>query len=161
MRKPRPIVFNINEISITRTKDTAIIEYKDPTYGTTHLTIGPEVEQMTDREIMDLYNETLKAQAELAMVPYVATEIPLGSPQIKYSRRCHQWSMRGHVLRCLVDDTGEGEQEPVIEVDGKELSWHEFGRMICSFAGWGMRMEFVPDDEIHRRPKVMVKEPKS
>ena len=53
----------------------------------------------------------------------------------------------------------EEEREPVIEVDGKELSWHQFGRMICSFAGWGMRIEFVPEEETHRRPKIAVREP--
>ena len=149
IRKPRPLVSSLQEITITRTKDSAIIEYKDPAYGTTHLTIGPEVEAMTDQEIMDLYNDTLKAQAELAMKPWMAAEIPLGSPQIEYSERCNQWSARGHVLRCLVDDTADGEREPVIEVDGKELSWYEFGKMIVSFAGWGMRIEFTPEDETH------------
>jgi hypothetical protein len=161
MRKPRPIVFSLQEITITREGDSANIEYKDPAYGTTHLTIGPEVEAMTDQEIMDLYNDTLKAQAELAMKPWMATEIPLGSPQIEYSERCNQWSARGHVLRCLVDDTADGEREPVIEVDGKELTWHAFGKMIVSFAGWGMRIEFTPEDETHRRPKLVVKEPES
>jgi hypothetical protein len=114
---------------------------------------------MSDQEIMDLYNDTLRAQAELvAMTPYVATEIPLNSPQIEFSKWCSSWSLRGHVLRCGVDDGGE-DGEPVVTVDGKELSWHEFGKMIVSFAGWGMRIEFTPEDEIHRRPKLEVKQP--
>ena len=46
----------------------------------------------------------------------------------------------------------------MITVDDKELSWHEFGKMICTFAGWGMRIEFTPEGEIHRRPKLVVKE---
>ncbi len=161
MRRPRPIVSSLQEITITRTKDSATIEYKDPAYGTTHLTIGPEIEQMSDQEIMDRYNQTLRAQAELAMIPYVATEVPLGSPQMEHSPECDQWVARGHVLRCLISDTMEEEREPVIEVDGKELSWHEFGKMICSFAGWGMRLEFTPEDETHRRPKLVVKEPEA
>lgn len=159
MKKPRPLVFNLQEITITRAGESAIIRYKDPAYASTHLTIGPEVEAMTDHEIMDLYNATLKAQAELAMTPWIATEIPLGSPQIEYSEVCNQWTARGHVLRCLIDDTEEGEREPVIDVDGKMLTWQEFGSIIVSFAGWGMRIEFTPEDEIHRRPKVTVREP--
>ena len=65
---------------------------------------------MTDQEIIDLYNETLKAQAELARsVKYVAIEPPLGSAQIEYSEQCDQWTPRGHVLRCLIDDKVEEE----------------------------------------------------
>ena len=115
---------------------------------------------MTDQEIIDLYNDTLKAQAELASVKYVAIEPPLGSAQIEYNKQCTQWSPRGHVLRCLIDDTAEGEREPVIMVDSQELSWSEFGKLICTFAGWGMRIEFTPEEEIHRRPRLEVREPK-
>ena len=31
--------------------------------------------------------------------------------------------------------------------------------MVGTFGGWGMRMEFVPDDELHQRPKLEVREP--
>jgi len=50
--------------------------------------------------------------------------------------------------------------EPVITIDGTELNWHEFGKLICTFAGWGMRIEFVPEEETHRRPRLEVREPK-
>ena len=145
---------------ITREREAATIAYKDPDYGTSILQIGPEIAQMTDLQILDLYNQTLKALADLTKIPYVATEIPLGSPQVEYSPECDQWVPRGHVLRCGIDDGGEDE-EPVIEVDGREMSWHEFGRTICCFAGWGMRIEFVPEDETHRRPKLAVGEPEA
>ena len=93
---------------------------------------------MTDQEILDLYNDCLKSQSELALKnPYVAIEVPLGSPQIEYSSQCEQWSPRGNVVRCLIDTAAEEEQEPLITVDGKELSWREFGRLICTYAGWG------------------------
>ena len=52
------------------------------------------------------------------------------------------------------------QMEPVITVDNKELSWREFGRLICTYAGLCARIEFVPEDETHRRPKVEVREPK-
>ena len=35
----------------------------------------------------------------------------------------------------------------------------EFMRMLGTFGGWGMRIEFVPDDELHERPDLVVKEP--
>ena len=31
--------------------------------------------------------------------------------------------------------------------------------MLTPYAGWGMRIEFVPDDQLHRRPKLVVREP--
>jgi hypothetical protein len=65
------------------------------------------------------------------------------------------------VLRCLIDDVEKDwEMEPVITIDGTELNWHEFGKLICTFAGWGMRIEFVPEEETHRRPRLEVREPK-
>ena len=156
-----PIVTSLNEVTIARENDTAIIRYKDPAYASTNLRIGLEVATMTDQGIVDLYNDTLRAQAKLAAeYKHVAVEVPLGSPQIEYHARADQWTPRGNVLRCLIDDTAEGEREPVIQVDERELTWREFGRLICTYAGWGMRIEFVPEDEIHRRPKLEVREPK-
>lgn len=162
MRKFRPIVTSLDEIIITREGESAIIQYKDTAYGTTHLRIGPDVAGMTDQDIVDLYNNTLRAQARLAAeYKNIVVEIPLGSPQIAYHPNSDQWTPRGHVLRCLIDDSSEdGEMEPTITVDDKELTWREFGRLICTFAGWGMRIEFVPEDEIHRRPAVEVRDPK-
>jgi len=65
MRKPRPIVYSLNEVIITRDQDYAHIKYKDPEFGETRFQIGREVAEMTDKEIVDLYNDTLKAEAEL------------------------------------------------------------------------------------------------
>ena len=44
-------------------------------------------------------------------------------------------------------------------IDDHELSLEEFGRLLTTHAGWGMRIEFVPEDEIHRRPTHAVREP--
>jgi hypothetical protein len=49
----------------------------------------------------------------------------------------------------------------VIEIDDHELTLEEFGRLLTTYAGWGMRIEFTPEDEIHRRPALEVREPKS
>nr|WP_269433371.1 hypothetical protein [Limnochorda pilosa] len=40
----------------------------------------------------------------------------------------------------------------MIEIDGRELSLEEFGRVLTTFAGWGMRICFVADDEIEEEP---------
>jgi hypothetical protein len=31
--------------------------------------------------------------------------------------------------------------------------------MLTTYAGWGMRIVFVPDDQLHRRPALEVREP--
>jgi len=162
MRKPRPIVYTLDEVIITREEIYAHIKYKDPDFGETRLEIGPEVAEMTDQDIVDLYNDVLKAEAELVRKnKYVAVEIPLGTPQIKYQRSCKQWCPQGQVLRCLIDDMERDfEMEPAITIDGKELTWHEFGRVISTFAGWRMRIEFTPEEETHRRPRLEGREPK-
>jgi hypothetical protein len=43
----------------------------------------------------------------------------------------------------------------------KDLSTEEFGRMLTTYAGWGMRIKFVPDDHLHRWPAHEVREPKA
>jgi hypothetical protein len=49
---------------------------------------------------------------------------------------------------------------PVVHIDDKELSWQEFGRMLATYAGWGMRIKFVPDDSTHEEPVTEVREPR-
>jgi len=161
-RKKRPRIARLDQARISRSGEEAIIEFLDPAVATTHLTIGPKVQEMTDEDILLLFNQVIAAQVRRRdeLGEYVAVEIPVGSPQVE----CHPgtvngWSPRGGVLRCLIEDGGEDGSLPVIYVDDREFSWDEFGRMLCTYAGWGMRIVFVPDDELERTPKTAVKEP--
>jgi hypothetical protein len=157
-RKERYIV-RLDEVRITREGDSAIIEYKEPDVTTTHLKIGPEIAGMSDEAILELFNDTLRAQAQLAAeYKHVAVEVPLGSPQIRYAARSEQWVPRGGVLRCLIED--DENRQLVVGIDDHELSFEEFGKLLVTYAGWGMRIEFVPEDEVHRRPTHVVREPK-
>ena len=56
----------------------------------------------------------------------------------------------------MVHDDENGEL--VVEIDGHELSLKEFGRMMTVHAGWGMRIVFVPDDEIEKVPDITIGE---
>jgi len=89
---------------------------------------------------------------------HVAFEVPLGSAQIEYFVRGDQWVPRGGVLRCLIRDDEHGQL--VIDIDEQELRLKQFGKLLTTYAGWGMRVEFVPEDEVHRRPAHEVREPK-
>jgi len=150
----------LDEVRITRTGDTAIVEYMEPGIPTTNLVIGPHIHAMTDAEIVELFNDTLRAQAQLAAEhPHAVVEVPLGSPQIEYHARSDQWTPRGSVLRCRINDDERG--LAVVEIDNQELAIEEFGRLLRTYSGWGMRIEFVAVDEIHRRPALQVREPEA
>ena len=93
----------------------------------------------------------------------MAEEIPLGKPQVSYFEPGDQWTPRGHVLRCqILSDAAIPPKltEPFVSIDGRDFTLAEFMKMVGTFGGWGMRIEFVPADEMHVRPKLRVKEPK-
>jgi hypothetical protein len=155
----RPHVASLDEVRITREGDSAVIEFADPTISTTHLVLGAEVARMTEQEILDRFNDCIRAEERLAADhEHVAVEIPPGKPQIAYFQAGYQWTPRGDVLRCVIDDGGP-DREPIIYIDDRELSWTEFGRLLTTYAGWGMRIVFVPDDELHEQPRIEVREP--
>jgi len=120
------------------------------------LRIGPEVQRMTDEEILDRHNEVLGIQQQMRLeYEHIAVEIPPGRPQIRYSELCNQWTPRGDVLRCVIDDGGP-DGEAVIYIDDHDLSLEEFGRLLTTYAGWGMRIVFVPEDQINEEPEIEV-----
>ena len=159
MRFKKPYIAALDQVKIRRRGEYGIIEYTEPNVYTTHLSIGPEVREMTDQQILDRHNECLRVQQELASsYEHVAIEIPSGRPQIEYLERTGQWTARGDVLRCVIGDGGpDGEAE--VYIDDQELSLGEFGRLLTTHAGWGMRIVFVPEDEISEEPEIVVREP--
>ncbi len=98
-RKQRYIA-RLDEVAIAREGETAIIQYLEEGLPGTHLKIGPELAQVTDAEILVLYNESLRAQSELAARhKHVAVEVPLNSPQISYFAQGDQWTISAFVLQ--------------------------------------------------------------
>ncbi|MBW2246715.1 MAG: hypothetical protein JRF62_05870 [Deltaproteobacteria bacterium] len=51
--------------------------------------------------------------------------------------------VRGHITW---DDDTDGEV-PCLVIDGKELSWHEFGRMLMAYEGFHFKLEIFEGDE--------------
>ena len=39
------------------------------------------------------------------------------------------------------------------------LSLQDFGRLLRTFAGWGMRLSFVPEDRTVEQPEIVLAEP--
>lgn len=44
-------------------------------------------------------------------------------------------------------DDKEGGRLPMLVIDGKEISWERFGRMVMGFEGWQFRMEIKDKGE--------------
>jgi hypothetical protein len=160
MRKKKPIPAVIDQVRITRDGNDVIIEYADPNISGTRVTIGPRLKSMSDREIVDLFNGMMAAQRSLMQDwDKTVTEILPGRPQIEYRKDTDQWVPRGDVLRCIVDDGG-ADGEVTVYIDNEELSLAEFGKLLRCYAGWGMRIAFVPEERLTENPKIVVREPK-
>jgi len=159
MRKKKPYHATLEEVIITRDSDTAIITYRDPDVAGTYFRIGTEIKTMTDREIIDLFNQTIDAR-ELSAATYhhIAIEVPVGQPQIKYFAEGNQWTPRGDVLRCIIDGDGLDNEE-FVYIDDRSLTLREFGKLLSTYSGWGMRITFVPDDRLENEPEIEIREP--
>lgn len=86
----------------------------------------------------------------------------MGKPQVEYYERGNQWVPRGHVLRCqIMSDAAipPSVDEPFVPIDGRNYTLGEFMTMVGTFGSWGMRIEFVPADELHMRPRLKVRDP--
>lgn len=154
MRKRRPTVASLEEVTIRREGDEAIIDFRDPGIASTHFRLGPSVHRLSDRQILNRFNKVVAAEQEAATNrEYVALEIPPGHEQVRYYAHADQWAPRGGVLRCVVDDSGP-DGELVAHIDDHALPLRDFGRMLCTYAGWGMRIVFVPEEELGCEPQI-------
>ncbi len=157
-RKRRPPVASLADVTIRREGDQAIIDFRDATIATTHFQVGPSLRRMTDQQVLDRFNKIVAAEHRAAVRRHAAIEIPVGHPQLRYYAVAEQWVPRGGVLRCVVDDSGP-DGELVVHIDDEALSLAEFGRMLCTYAGWGMRISFVPEESVALPPRIVVCEP--
>lgn len=154
----KEFVASIDQVKITRKGESAVIEYADEDVGTTHLVLGPKIDRMTDQDILACHNKTIETMNELrATSEHIAREIPVGKPQVRYSRLCDQWVPRGDVVRCIVtcDDAGQA----VVDIDGREFTMEEFGRLLLTHEGWGMRLTFVDEEHVDEDPAIELSEP--
>jgi hypothetical protein len=157
LKKPRTAA--LDEVRISREADAAIIDHVDPVVSSTRLVLGPQVQSMSDGEILKIFNGTVRVR-ERAVAEYqnVVVEVPPGVPQVRYFDKGDQWVPRGQLLRCVVEDGGQG-GEVTIWIDDREFTLHEFGRMLTTHSGWGMRIAFVPEERLHEDPTIKIRDP--
>ncbi|MEK7384537.1 MAG: hypothetical protein AAB262_14800 [Elusimicrobiota bacterium] len=157
MPRSRLRSITLNEVKITRDGDYAIFRYLDPSMGGgMNIKVGPRVKKMTLGELLELHNDIVRERIALAArYKHESVEI-VGGPQIEYSKQCGQWVARGDVLRSVITCGDLDAREPAFEIDGKELSLQEFGAMLLTHEGWGMRIVFVPEDKLHKVPRIKI-----
>ena len=89
MRLKRPRPASPDQVRITREGDTAVIEYAHPSNSVVNLRVGPSLVAMSDAEALELFNDMLAAQAEIAAgVDPTLIEIQPGHPQIESLVSC-------------------------------------------------------------------------
>jgi len=145
MRPRRPYITTLADVTISRSSESAVITYRDPSVRPVVFAIGPDIDQCGDAEILARFNDSLHAaRAQTEGRQHVVVEIPVGHAQLDYFAPAGQWVPRGAVLRCLIDESPRG--EPVIHIDDHALSLQEFSGLLRTYTGWGMRIVFVEDD---------------
>jgi hypothetical protein len=151
---------SLDEVTITRDGDTASIEYIEDNVMSRSIKFGPVIEDMTDQDILDEHNRHIRAAGELAHEyrNKPLTEIPLNRPQVEYFDKGDYWVPRADVLRCITTSDVDRSETAII-IDDLEFSLEEFGKMLSTREGWGMRIAFVEEDELHEQPKIAVQEP--
>jgi hypothetical protein len=163
IRHKKPYTAGLDQVRITRGPTGADIAYAEENVGGVHLVMtAAEQTALTDEQILEIHNWCIEAQqASRNSHEWVAVEVPPGTPQVKRDRKTGHILPRGDVLRCYITDGGENEEDPVaIYIDDKEYTLREFGEMLRLYAGWGMRVVFVPEDSVHQAPVIEVRKPK-
>lgn len=154
MPRPKFRAVTIDEVKIIRKGEYAQFYYADPKMGGMSVKVGPKIRKMTDADLVRFHNDFVRARQKLARTyKHVAVEI-VGASQLKWFEPGGHWTARGGVLRCSIGS--DGADEPVIEIDDQDLSLSEFGKLLLSWEGWGMRVILVPEDELHKTPVIKV-----
>jgi hypothetical protein len=157
MNRPVGYIASLDEVTINREGDGARTKYQEEGLALTRLPVGSEKTAMS--EITELRSESFRKDAKLAAgYKHVAFEVPFGSEQIEYFARPDQWVPIGSVLRCLIREGKRGQL--IVKIDEQELRLKQFEKLLSAFQGWGMRIEFVPEVEVHRRPILKMREPR-
>ena len=159
MPRKKPFIATLDDVQIKREGTAVKIDYINlGDRGGQRIEVGEDTTNMTDLELLEIHNHIARKMIESAEnYEHIAFEIPEGKPQIRYEKSSCQWVANGEVVRCCVgwDEKSEG---PAIEIDDKILTWQEFGRMVSTWEGWGMRITCVPDDELTKIPTVIIGE---
>lgn len=101
--------------------------------------------------IGDIDNEIFKLFGKL----FERMRRALSRKHLQRSDTTNSWRIsKGNVVRAKIDSNLESNDDyghqPLIVIDGKEIKWDEFGRMLMTYEGFNFKLEiFDRSDEIH------------
>jgi hypothetical protein len=158
--KKRKIAFP-KDVKITRDGIYAHIDFIDPSYMSRRIEIGSTLSSMTDAEILRIHNDIVFSE-QASIRQSRPTEIEDGGVQIRFDKASGSWVPESDVLRCELT-SGEEPHDLVVRIDDQDLSWAQFGRMVSSYRGWGMRVTFLPEEQLFKPPatEIIEKSPKA
>jgi hypothetical protein len=56
--------------------------------------------------------------------------------------------IKDEVVRGSIDlDMSEAEPTPLLVIDGREITWEQFGKMLMTFEGWQFKLELLDRSE--------------
>lgn len=145
----------LDDLLVDSREDQALLAHREsPSEGILCLSRS-DLESMTGRQLLQRFNAYIDSLLD-GIANDRPVEIAEGQPQLKWRQMSRQWTAEGDVLRCVVDwdsDAGEEPGELAIRIDDKLLSGEEFLKVIESYEGWGMRIEFMHPNRLTDPPK--------
>jgi len=73
----------------------------------------------------------------------------LSKKHIEVGRYGLQITREGVVRGHITSDIKTGSSSPILVIDGKEISWHDFGKMVMGYEGFNFRLDIVdPSEEV-------------
>ena len=71
---------------------------------------------------------------------------------LEWSSITNNWQIsKGNVVRARIDSDLESHEDyghpPLIVIDGKEIRWDEFGRMLMTYEGFNFKLEIFDRSE--------------
>jgi len=155
LRLRRPPQATIDQVHISRDGEYAIIEHADTAYGITRLLLGPMLQNMSDAEVLEVFNDIIAAQdASVADPANRPVEIPRGRPQIEWLEDLQQWSVRGKCCAAICPMTKMATWSSMSTMKNWTPS---FLSLIKPFAGWGMRLTFIDESQVYDEPSVIIR----
>ncbi|MGD1973510.1 MAG: hypothetical protein PVG73_05535 [Desulfobacterales bacterium] len=94
-----------------------------------------------DKEIFDLFGKLFERMRR-----------GLNRDHLEWSSITNNWQIsKGNVVRARIDSDLESYEDyghpPLIVIDGKEIRWDEFGRMLMTYEGFNFKLEIFDRSE--------------
>ncbi|NOJ28145.1 MAG: hypothetical protein DA330_09070 [Nitrososphaera sp.] len=149
---------DVDDLVCVERREQIMIGHKEtPDNGVLCLKLT-DFDAMSEQQILDKYNAHIDWLLD-GILNDRPIEIAPGHAQLKWSKTSKQWTLAGDVLRCEVDwDSGEDELggQVAIKIEDTLLSGEEFLKMIETYEGWGMRIEFMHPNRLTNPPEPIV-----